>query len=185
MIKIKILGYRSKTPWKMGIATFIYGLVIVVVIIAIIDPSSEPTSAPVDVSSLTMEDYAKYLVNDTLGEKTNTQKIAFISASGDNANIAININASENLTTSLQRTGILADSIDVYKKAFAERPGLNSLKLNWYLDLVDQKGNESSGVVVRLMVTRKNAESINWDNVITDNIPKIVDEYWEHPLFSR
>lgn len=38
---MKLLGYRSKTGWKMGLATFVYGFILLFIVIAIIDPSSE------------------------------------------------------------------------------------------------------------------------------------------------
>jgi len=38
---MKILGFRSKTNWKMGLATFVYGIIAVIVMLIIIDPSSE------------------------------------------------------------------------------------------------------------------------------------------------
>lgn len=42
---MKIPGFRSKTPWKMALAGFCYGLVLMVAVIAIINPSSPPTDA--------------------------------------------------------------------------------------------------------------------------------------------
>lgn len=41
---IPVPGFRSRTPWKMGLASFVYGLallVVVIAIIAIIDPSEK------------------------------------------------------------------------------------------------------------------------------------------------
>jgi len=162
-----------------------------VVIIAIIDPSSEephPVNAKegvVGVAEMDIKDYAAYLVKEVAGKNTNNGKETFVASSGTADYLAIDINASDNLTPGLQKTSMLVDSIDVFKKAFAERPDINSLKLVWYLDLVDQKGNESTGVVMRVRVTRGNATTINWDNVLMDNLPKIADEYWEHPLYSK
>jgi hypothetical protein len=45
---MKIPGYRSRKGWKMGLATFGYGFILLVIIIAIIDPSTEEAAAPVE-----------------------------------------------------------------------------------------------------------------------------------------
>ncbi|WP_332629185.1 hypothetical protein [Halalkalibacter flavus] len=50
---MKILGFRSKKGWKMGLATFGYGFILMVIIIAIIDPSTEETTAPVEAEETT------------------------------------------------------------------------------------------------------------------------------------
>jgi len=38
---IPIPGFRSRTPWKMALAGFVYAVVLMVIVIAIINPSSE------------------------------------------------------------------------------------------------------------------------------------------------
>lgn len=45
---MKIIGYRSKKPWKMAMATFFYGLVLMVIVIAVIDPSTEDNNDEAD-----------------------------------------------------------------------------------------------------------------------------------------
>lgn len=38
---MKLLGFRSKKGWKMGLATFGYGFILIIIALIIIDPSSE------------------------------------------------------------------------------------------------------------------------------------------------
>lgn len=45
---MKIPGFRSKTNWKMGLATLVYGFIALFIIIAIIDPSSEEVAGDVE-----------------------------------------------------------------------------------------------------------------------------------------
>ena len=44
----------------------------------------------------------------------------------------------------------------------------------------DKKGQESRGDVMRAKFTRDNADSINWGNIDSDNLPTIADDYWVH-----
>ncbi len=139
----------------------------------------------VDVANMPIAEYAEYLVNEAVGEDTNNDKKSFIQATGDAEQLTIEINASDNFSANMQKRSTLLKSVDVFKQAFTERADINSLWLVWYLDLVDQKGNESTGAVMRIMVTKENAGTINWDNLIIDNLPRIADKYWEHPLYRR
>lgn len=193
---LKIPGYRSKTPWKMGVATFVYALILMIIVIAIIDPSSEETAqtgnkqvdkvGQADLKKMDPEEYAKYLVSSTLKKETNNDKERFVKALKTTNNyLMIGINADDNLTTNLMKTSMLLDSKELYEKAFKERPDFDGLRLVWYADLVDIKGNESVGSVMNITITKENASTSNWDNVIADNLPKIADEYWEHSLFSK
>ncbi|WP_088105226.1 hypothetical protein [Halalkalibacter urbisdiaboli] len=43
---MKLVGFRSKKPWKMGCAGFFYAFVLLVIVIAIIDPSTEENAEP-------------------------------------------------------------------------------------------------------------------------------------------
>ena len=168
-------------------------LVLIVIVAALVflfqgcfgDDKTNNTSQTVDVKSMPMETYAQYLVKETVGERNNNDKLVFRQIVGTEGLYTIELNASDNLTTKLFKASMLGDSIDIYKKAFADRPDLRGLKVDWYTTLVDQKGNESEGSVLWVIIKNENAKTINWDNVLTDNLPKIADGYWEHPLFSR
>lgn len=182
----------KKPIWKRW---WFWALIIIIAIAAFSGdaPENAPTepvssqqakSTEKNVADMTLEEYVKYLANDTLG-KTNTKKERFIEAVGGGDVLIIHMNADENLTEKMMRTGILMDSKDLFKRAFNERSDINTLKLVWYLDLVDAKGNTSVGQVMHITLSRENADTINWDNILTDNLPKVADGYWEHPLFSK
>ena len=181
---MKLPGFRSNTPWKRGVAVFVYGMILVVVALTVAACADEPAVTEVDTAAMDAKEYAAYLVKETVGEKTNQDKERLRAVVGD-ANLAIALNANSNLSASLQKTATLGDSAEIFEKAFAERADLESLRLAWYIELVDQKGNTSEGEVIQITFTRENASTINWDNVLTSNIPKIADKYWEHALYSR
>jgi hypothetical protein len=170
-------------------------LVLVVILLALFvivfvscggeDEEPAATKSAAEVSSMDIKEYAAYVVKEAVGEKTNNDVPVFKQAIDVGSYLTIDMNTSDNLTTDLYKIGLLSDSIDIYKKAFADRPDLNGLKLVWYSTLIDMKGNESEGSVMWILVTKENAATINWDNVLGDNLPEIADEYWEHDLFSR
>lgn len=142
-----------------------------------------PALTEVEISSMDMEEYARYLA-DTLGAAS-SDKERLRDFANENGHLFLYMNASENFTSKLIRIGTLDKSARLFKKAFLERGDIESLELIWYLDLVDQKGNEKEGPVIQITLTKENAATINWENFLSDNLPAVADEYWEHPLFSN
>lgn len=186
---IYITKYRMKHPEEKELNMKQMSIFILFMVIAavgfLLSTDTKLADKQIEVASMETTEYAKYLSESTLGNKTNMDKIIFRSAIGTSDYLVIDLNANENLSNSLTKTSILSDSIDLYAKAFKDRPDLKALKLVWYLDLVDIKGNKSEGSVLYILITKENAETINWENMLADNIPKIADDYWEHPLFSK
>jgi len=183
-----IINYRIKNPDKEVNTKHLafFALFMIISAVGFLSSSdNEPAVNQTQIASMEITEYAKYLVNSALGDKTNVEKPIFRSAINTSEYLVIDMNANDNLSNSLTKTGILADSIDVYTQAFKDRPDLQGLKLVWYLDLVDVKGNTSEGSVLYILIRKENAATINWDNMLTDNIPKVADDYWEHPLFSK
>ena len=100
---MKLFGYRSKTPWKMALATFTYGLVLMIIVIAFINPSSEDNNTggnniiETDPLKLPIDEFLEFQVNEVMGDKTNTEKPTFISVTdGDNNMKVITVNANDN-----------------------------------------------------------------------------------------
>ena len=96
--------------------------------------------------------------------------------------VFLKLYASDNLTNNMTLRGIILDSKKIFKKFYSDRNDINDLVIDWYLTLVDKKGNEKLDKVALLSLKSENNNTINWDNVITDNIPDIVDSYWVHPV---
>jgi hypothetical protein len=163
------------------------GVILIILIISIATcggGDSEPSISETEIAQMDITEYAEHLVNVVVGKKTNTDVPVFRQAIDTTSYLSIDMNSSENLTTNLFKIGLLNDSIDIYKKAFKDRPDLQGLKLVWYTTLVDMKGNELEGSVMWILITKENAATINWDNMLGDNLPKVADGYWEHNLFS-
>ncbi|NLB52098.1 MAG: hypothetical protein GX808_04075 [Syntrophomonadaceae bacterium] len=175
----------------VGCLTMIAMLFVIVAIISSClggKSSDKPDEAvaPLQLSEMTIEEYAPYLIKETIGEKSNTDKTSLITVTVDDPGmITLDLNASENFTKNTTRQSMLIKSPEIFGMAFADRSELNSITINWYLDLVDLRGNEKVGKVMTITFDRENAETINWENINPENIPLVADQYWEHSLFSK
>ncbi|MCK8818119.1 hypothetical protein MWH28_12205 [Natroniella sulfidigena] len=131
----------------------------------------------------TFDEYVQVFVERKLGRTTNTGNARYLghSFSDSDGVLEIKLRASENLTSNMTRGGIKLDTKDVFSEFFTEFSEVDDLVLSWKMKLVDQRGNESLSRVLLISNTRENNQTINWGNVITDNIPNIVDSYWVHP----
>jgi len=47
------------------------------------------------------------------------------------------------------------------------------------------RGHESEQPFMRVTFTRGNAATINWENILTDNVPKLADKFWAHDAYYR
>jgi len=64
-MKIPLPGFRSRTPWKMGIAIFTYGIIIAFFVIASIDPQPDaPATSPAELALIDVKTEVQDMVND-------------------------------------------------------------------------------------------------------------------------
>ena len=96
----------------------------------------------------------------------------------------IELNASENFTVNMTKTGILLNTKELFAALFA-MDDINIVTISWQLPLVDTYGNEELDRVMLISMGVETAGKVNWENVLTDNIPVIADSYWEHPAFQN
>jgi cytoskeletal protein RodZ len=144
-----------------------------------------PTTPP---ATQTKADYLRQVVTAELGQKTNTgdkPKIRNVENSGGDAYWLVTLNGNENLTNDMTKKGMWLETKDVWKRVFTERKDIDELIIRWYFPLVDAKGNTADARVMELVMTKKNAADVNWDNVLLENVPVIADDYWESPVFNR
>lgn len=58
---IPIPGFRSRTPWKMVLASFVYALVLMVIVIAVINPTSPDSSVePQKITQAQIDDFTSW-----------------------------------------------------------------------------------------------------------------------------
>lgn len=55
----------------------------------------------------------------------------------------------------------------------------------WRAELTDTYGNTESNPVMKMNIDRENLDKINFDNFMYKNIPNVVQDYWEHPVYNK
>ena len=188
-ISMKFFGYRSKKPWKMILATFTYALLLMIVVIAFIDPSSDKNNVvDVDPLNLSVDEFLEHQVIEVMGDQTNTKKPTFISVTnGDNNMKVVTVNGNDNLSADWIRTGMLSKAKDYFEEILAhdEVQELYGVSLVYYLTLVDTLGNENDRVVMIIDMSLETLNQINWDNFNYENLQNVSIVYYQHPALNK
>lgn len=204
----KIPGFRSGTKWKMIVAGVFY-LALIGGIMEAFSGSDQPapdTALPdnssdnnqqiedqVQPEELTAEEQVLAAIVSAVGEETNFDKDSgyrdrvqeFYEDTGEGeGHYFLSLVANDNLSAGMIRRGILRDSADVFATVFTDADHVEEILLEWLFPLVDDRGNSELGRVALITMTRKNADTINWPNFLTDNVPTVADTYWEHPVLK-
>ena len=99
----------------------------------------------------------------------------------------ITVNLAQNLTQNLMLKGTYMDAVELGE--LVKDGGLladaDAFLLIFTTELTDQYGNTSVGPVVKITLGQATLDKINFANVSYNNIPKIADYYWHHPLFDK
>lgn len=113
-------------------------------------------------------------VNDNIGTEVKEDKIALI-----------RINAIENLNQNLTRSGILKENKDIFEKLSEIEEVSEAVILNQY-PLVDEYGEVSDEVVLKVGMSKETLNKIKWENFDYDDLENVADEYFENPeLISK
>lgn len=132
---------------------------------------------------LTTKEFIEKAVNDSTGKPN--REVTRIRGILDAEGVwFIKLNADDNFSANIIKRGILNNSKRIFKQVFT-RNGINKVTLRWYFPLSDIKGNSQDILVLTITMTKENASTVNWDSVLTDNLPKIADKYIEHPALNK
>ncbi|SDM17270.1 hypothetical protein [Halarsenatibacter silvermanii] len=144
----------------------------------------EPEKTPV--AEKDMNDYVDHLISSTAGHSTNTgyKRIVDFWAEGQNNNVLnLRLQGDENFTTGMTRGGIMDNTEDIIKQVFEEREDISTLKIEWYMVLIDQKGQENNTNIITIEFSRQTYNEINWDRFLRENLPNVADYFWAHPNY--
>lgn len=137
---------------------------------------------------ITSESDIERLVNDLLGDTTNTDEKrverVIYNELDDSPYIGLNLHANENVTNKLTRGGILKNSFEIMK-ALHEQGYAGKFYVDWRLPLTDSYGNTEAGKVLSIDITAEDFAKINYDDFLYENLPNIAESYFEHPGFSE
>jgi hypothetical protein len=170
---------KKKSIWKRWYMIVLYCFAGLMVLGAIL-PDTETDSSNQDVNTptntLTTEQQMQQDVQKALG----SDKIKdFNYYGGDDKLVIINYKASD---YSSERT-LQNDHIKIYEKLF-ENYDIESVSIFSWMIFFDSYGQETEMVGVRSMITKETADKINWDNLLTDNLPKVANTYYVHPALK-
>lgn len=154
------------------------------------DAETKPTTttqvSTAETSETILVNDIKKIVTDELGKKNNLKKntIKDVQYVASDKGAIIALNANENLTTNMTKKGMWKDSKDILQP-LSKVNGLDIIIIHWYFPLVDTYGNEKDGIVMSFEINKETLNKINWDNFLTDNIPNVVNNYFEHQAFNK
>lgn len=112
-------------------------------------------------------------INDNLGTDDPKDKIVLVTAE-----------AKESATQNYTRKGMWIDTIYILKDLKDEKE-ISEITFFYKYPLVDAYGNEKKDNVMKLQFNRETLDKINYDNLLHDNLPKIANQYWEHPALTK
>lgn len=112
-------------------------------------------------------------INDNLGTDDPNDKIVLVTAE-----------AKESATQNYTRKGMWIDTIYILKDLKDEKE-ISEITFFYKYPLVDAYGNEKKDNVMKLQFNRETLDKINYDNLLHDNLPKIANQYWEHPALTK
>lgn len=133
-----------------------------------------------------IDNYVDYLVEDTMGHSTNmgyTRLIDFWTEGHNNEKLVLRLQGDENFTSNMTRDGMIDNTEQVITQLYSERDDINNFEVQWYMVLIDERGNEENTQVVNIEFDRANYNNVNWDNFLTSNLPDIANYYWVHPAY--
>ncbi|MFK4417135.1 membrane-bound lytic murein transglycosylase [Bacillus sp. RC251] len=112
-------------------------------------------------------------INDNLATDDPNDKIVLLTAE-----------AKESATQNYTRKGMWMDTISILKDLKDEK-GISEITFFYKYPLVDAYGNEKKDNVMKIQLNRETLDKINYDNLLHDNLPKIANQYWEHPALTK
>ncbi|WP_255256215.1 hypothetical protein [Bacillus wiedmannii] len=112
-------------------------------------------------------------INDNLGTDDPNDKIVLLTAE-----------AKESATQNYTRKGMWMDTISILKDIKDEKQ-ISEITFFYKYPLVDAYGNEKKDNVMKIQLNRETLDKINYDNLLHDNLPKIANQYWEHPALTK
>lgn len=150
------------------------------------EQSSEPPKP------LSEKEQIQKLVSDQLKGTNNmknpyVKKIDVIEQVDGGWGVFVEYNADDNLTKNLRKTGIECRMSEIYIALYTSDKDIRSASVAAYFPLVDQYGNEISGVVYKSILEKGEADKVNWGSDSSTLKLSILPGVWTtsilHPEF--
>jgi len=157
---------------------------------SVVSEEQEQPSEPA--KQLSEKEQIQKLVSDQLKGTNNmknpyVKKIDVIEQVGGGWGVFVEYNADDNLTKNLRKTGIEKKMSEIYIVLYTSDKDIRSASVAAYFPLVDQYGNESSGVVYKSILEKGEADKVNWGSDSSTLKLSILPGVWTtsilHPEF--
>ncbi|MET4560737.1 outer membrane biosynthesis protein TonB [Lysinibacillus parviboronicapiens] len=139
-------------------------------------------------SNVTLANEAKKVITDKLGKKNNqkkdTVKSYAVTEEGNGKAFIVELNANENFTVNMTKKGMWMDSKKILE-LLNKKNEFEKIIIHWYYPLIDTYGNEKDVLVMSFNINKATLNKIKWDNFLTDNVPNVVDNYFEHAALKE
>lgn len=139
----------------------------------------------------TLEEKTTDAIVASLGAKNNTDKPRVVSVEVDKYNasvlsiykylsgskingILVKINASENLTTNLQKGAMHGEAVKVFQATFPLDPNIGDVIIWSQLPVKDQYGNLKDDTAIIYSMSRSLFEKVNWTNYNHRDLPALL-----------
>jgi hypothetical protein len=153
--------------------------------------NNEPEST--QTPQLNEEDQIKAIVSDQLEGLNNMKKdklrqVEVVSNDTSSWDVAIEFNASDNLSMNLRKSGIESQMSELYIALFQSGKDIQNVSITAYYPLVDEYGNENDRVVYMTKLEKPEVEKINWEANSSSLKLSILPQVWTtlslHPEFK-
>lgn len=203
--KIAKIGYRKY-------AVIVFGFLSIVFLILMIafdggnkeqqKPQASKASYVYKTQESTLARQVEQKVIGLLGEKTNLDKPRVIGIDAEKYNatelrdfgykpsdevvgITVKMNASENLTTNLQKQTMHKEAFDVFKNVFPLSSTIGDVVVWSYLPVQDKFGNAKDEIAITYVMSRSLFAKVNWEGLNYSELPNLLQsETKNNPLNS-
>ncbi|MFS0783220.1 hypothetical protein [Bacillus sp. 1P06AnD] len=134
-----------------------------------------------------LDNKVKKAIHKAFGKENSFDKkdsILGINYNKETGFILVKVYGSDNLTTNMIRKGMWMDVRDTLE-LLKDEDDLKMIDFNIVFPMQDQYGQESNDIIMKLSFSKETIDKINFDNLLTDNIPTIADSYWQHPALNK
>lgn len=115
--------------------------------------------------------------------KKQLKELEYVKFNEDNGYLLIRGEGKENLTSNMTVNGLYLSIFTILKEIHGDEK-IKTAAFNLTLPLVDQYGNSSSEVVLKLELKRETLDKINYEKFNYENLESIADYFWSHPAIK-
>ncbi|CAM3774180.1 hypothetical protein [Alkalicoccus chagannorensis] len=148
-------------------------------------------SADEETATMDLNDYIEMLVEDISGLETGHEDYPFtlndiesLEQTDDMQILEITLVSHYGWSPDSIKNTSLDESVDYFKRIFADREEFQRVEIYWLAPFTDQYGNTELGEMVNVDLTKDTSERINWDQFDAKNLPEVADYYHQHQSFD-